>query len=439
MATFKVVPDNRYKRKDNTHRYCLRTIVDGKVKYLPLEFEMTTEQHNLVFVKKLMSNDFIDFREKISALETKAERIYTSMKRYDPERFKQLFYSNGENPNGIDEGLPKTLSVEKLFEYYLNNNQIKRGTKAHMLVAQRMLNYFQPGIFMDEIDAKLLKRFEQSPYSEGKSVSTVSSYMRDIRTVINYFSQVKKIMPADYIYPFGKGGYSIKSHRKKKNVLREDEISSVIELDHFPNYKQEYARDIWLTLYYGCGINPIDLLRLRWENVESNHIHLIRKKTETTRKSNIQELVLPLTEDLKYYLNLVGDPTSPFVLGKIKEGYTETSLMNRKNRFRIEINTELKKISSRLNLSVPLIMSTARDCYASTLKRKGVPREFIGDMLGHSDPRTTSHYLDSLSIDETFDVNDKLVKRKKDKSVDEPPEMTLVLPPVTITELVFER
>ena len=127
------------------------------------------------------------------------------------------------------------------------------------------------------------------------------------------------------------------------------------------------------------------------------------------------------------------------MLGKIKEGYTETSLMNRKNRFRIEINIELKKISSRLNLSVPLIMSTARDCYASTLKRKGVPREFIGDMLGHSDPRTTSHYLDSLSIDETFDVNHKLVKRKKDKSVVEPAEMALILPPETIKELVFER
>ena len=63
------------------------------------------------------------------------------------------------------------------------------------------------------------------------------------------------------------------------------------------------------------------------------------------------------------------------------------------------------------NIPQLLVLST-RDCYASTLKRNGVPREFIGDMMGHADPRTTSHYLDSLSVDETFDVNDKLVKRK---------------------------
>src|SRR5690606_18923072 len=106
------------------------------------------------------------------------------------------------------------------------------------------------------------------------------------------------------------------------------------------------------------------------------------------------------------------DPLSPFVIGKIKEGYDEISLFNRRNRFRGEINTELKKIRSKLNLSAPLLMSTARDCYASSLKRNGVPREFIGDMLGHNDRRTTSHYLDSLSIEETFNINDKIVKLK---------------------------
>ena len=415
MATFKVVPDRRYKRKDNTNRYCLRTMVEGKVTYLPLDFQLTPQEHKIVFNKKSMGKESIDVREQINDLETKAKRIYSSMKRFDPDRFKQLFYNlGGEYINVADDPMvPKTLAVKDLFKYYLDNSQIKRATKVHMAVTQRMLNYFQPGLFVDEIDARFLKRFEQYHTDQGKGMSTVSSYMRDTRTVINYFTKIKPIIPKDYQYPFGRVGYSIKSVRKKKNVMSEMEISSLIEMDHFPNPKQQYALNIWLTLYYGCGINPVDLLRLKWENVESNHIHLIRKKTETTRKSNIQELVLPLTDELKEYLNMVGDPTSPFVLGKLKEDYTETSLMNLKNRFGWEINRQLNKISKSLNLSVPLRLCTARDCYASTLKRQGVPREFIGDMLGHNDPRTTSHYLDSLSIEETFNVNDKLVKKKK--------------------------
>jgi hypothetical protein len=43
------------------------------------------------------------------------------------------------------------------------------------------------------------------------------------------------------------------------------------------------------------------------------------------------------------------------------------------------------------------------------------PRQFISDCLGHSDIRTASHHLDSLSIDESFEVNNSLVKGKKDK------------------------
>ena len=216
------------------------------------------------------------------------------------------------------------------------------------------------------------------------------------------------------------GGYSIKSHRKKKAVLSNDEILRIIEIDKFDSPKQEYAINIWLTLYYGCGINPIDLLKLRTKNVEGNHAHLIRTKTETTRKSNVQELALPLTDELRYYLNKVCDPTSPFVLGKIKEGFTEVSLRNRKNRFRNEINPELRKIREKLNLSAPLLMATARDCYASSLRRSGVSVSDIGDMLGHNDPRTTLHYLDSLSIDESFEVNNRLVKRRKDDCGEEP-------------------
>ena len=40
------------------------------------------------------------------------------------------------------------------------------------------------------------------------------------------------------------------------------EIQSVIDLDKFDSPKQEYARNIWLVLYYGSVINPIDLLKL---------------------------------------------------------------------------------------------------------------------------------------------------------------------------------
>ena len=44
MATFRLKPDKRYSRNNNEHRYCLITTVEGKVRYLPLKYEISQEQ-----------------------------------------------------------------------------------------------------------------------------------------------------------------------------------------------------------------------------------------------------------------------------------------------------------------------------------------------------------------------------------------------------------
>lgn len=412
MATFKVVRDNRYNRKDNSNRYCLRAIVNGKVYYHQLDIELTDQEHKLAFEKNSLAKKWIDIREKCKAEEIKAERIYSTMKRWDPKRFKMLFYGNIENIPVKEDSLPETLALKELTEYYLENTGIKRSSKVHFKCSMSIIEQFYPGVYIDDIDSKFLKRFESHLIEKRKSVATVASYMRNLRTLVNYFMHIKKIIPPDYEYPFGKGGHSIKSVRKKKRVMMEEEIQKVIDLDEFESQKEEYARNIWLTLYNANGINPIDLLRMRWDDFKSDYIPVFRMKTESTLKYTLLEIPVPLTEELKYYLNKVGDPTSPFVLGKIKEGYTDVALRNRKNRFRQEINAELKKLSKRLNLSVPLKMATARDCYAMTNKRNKVSTDFTSDMLGHSDIRTTLNYLDSLSVDESFEVNNRLLKRK---------------------------
>lgn len=416
MATFKVLPDPRYKRKDGTHRYCLRAIVEGKTQYIPIGYGLTAEQHNKVFKQKSMSKECIDIREKFNTLEVKAERIYSSMRRYDPKKFKEVFLGTGESTTELDPGLPQTLELTALSNYYLNESNNRISTKIHFKCSMNIIERYSPGIHLDEIDPKFLREFESKMFSQGKSVSSVSCYLRNLRTLVNYCMNEKNVLPSDYVYPFGKAGHSIKNVRKKKRVMSEDEILKVIELDEFDSSKQEFARNIWLVLYYSNGINPIDLLKLRWDSMKEDYFPVIRTKTETTRVYDLQEITIPITEELRYYLDKVGDPSSPFVLGKLKEGYSEITLRNRKNRFRQEINTELKKIGTKLGLSVPLLMSTARDCYAMTLKRNGVPREHTSDALGHSDIRTTSHYLDSLSIDESFAVNSNLVKSKKRKA-----------------------
>jgi integrase len=416
MATFKVIRDNRYKRRDGSNRYCLKVSANGKNYYVHLDFNLTPQQHTLVFEKKSMARDAIEFRKQVSDLETKAARTYSSMRLFEIERFRTLFNDKDAVVKPIESDLPKSLALKELFEFYARKNPGKINTNTHKKSSLSALEKYQRNLYVDDITVPFLKQFERDMLSNGSSLASVSSYLRDLRTIINYFQSTKRIIPNDYQYPFGKGGYSIKNFRRKKSVLSNEEILKVIEFDDFDSSKQEYARNIWLVLYYGSGINPIDLLKLRWKNRERNGIRLIRTKRETTRQSELQEIYIPLTQNLRYYLNKVAIPEeiSPFVLGKLHEGYSEQSLVNRKNRFRQEINPELRRIKEKLGLSAPLTMASARDAYASSLNRNGTSRAAISEMLGHQDLRTTNHYLDSLSSDKAHQINEGLVSRTKD-------------------------
>lgn len=217
-----------------------------------------------------------------------------------------------------------------------------------------------------------------------------------------------KLIPKTYQYPFGKGGYSVKSFFPKKRVITKDEIKTLVDLKDFKDPAQEYARDIWLFLYRCNGINFVDLLRMRWTSIQGDYIIFFRKKTETTRKNNKTEIIVPITSNLKELIEKIGVKDSPFILGECKEGYLESTFENRRTRLSKRINKNLGVISKQLNLSVPLKMKTARDSYATSLMRGGISKDEIGIMMGHSNSTVTEHYLGTLDIERTHQINSVL-------------------------------
>jgi len=222
---------------------------------------------------------------------------------------------------------------------------------------------------------------------------------------VNYFTHEKKTIPESYEYPFGPGRYSIKSFYGRKLVMTNDEIQKVIDFDDFDNKEQERARDIWLFLYRANGINFADLLRMRWTNIQDEYLIFYRKKTESTRKNNIKPIAAHINPKLQELIDKLGVKGSPFILGLLKEGYKENTFENLSHKVRSKLNENLFEISLKLNLSVPLKLKTARDCYATTLKRAGVSKDNIGEMLGHSNSVVTEHYLASLDIEKIKEIN----------------------------------
>jgi len=192
-------------------------------------------------------------------------------------------------------------------------------------------------------------------------------------------------------------------------VLKETEIQSIIDLKEFQTKEHEFASDVWVMLYRCNGANFADLLRMKWSQKNGDYIFFIGKKTESTRKNNKKQIVIPITDKLKDSIARIGDENSPFLLGKLNEGYDENFFKNRNHKIRQQINQKLKDIGDKLKLSRPLNLGSARDCYANTLDKKNISVKQISQMLGHSNVVITEHYLAGLNPDITFGINESIL------------------------------
>lgn len=408
MATCTLILDKRIKLKNENYNLSIR-IIDGKNQlYLNIS-KMTETQYIKIFIKKDMGQKTVEFRRQCQEQVARVEKIISEIKVFDRNIIKQTFFRK-DTQEESNETSPESLRLEDLFKIYcLENDHLSIRTKIHIKQSKNVFTRENNDLSIIEITPEFLKKIERKRLQEGVSISSINSNFRDLRTVINYFMKKKNIKPSGYFYPFGKGGYSICEYFPKKQVFTNDEISQIINLDEFQSKEEEFARDIWELLYRCNGINFADLLRLRWDQRNGNCFVFFRKKTENTRKKMRQEIVVPINQKVENIINKVGDKNSPFLLGFLKDGYTDENFDYMNRKIRKNVNKSLKKISERMGLSITLQLKTARDSYATVLKRQGVSVDKISEMLSHSSTAVTRHYLGSMDMESVFSVNENLI------------------------------
>lgn len=100
------------------------------------------------------------------------------------------------------------------------------------------------------------------------------------------------------------------------------------------------------------------------------------------------------------------DKDSPFIIGELKEGYSETTLNNKSHKLAAQINNELKFVTQKLGLSLNLVLDLAKDSYATTLNWNSHTINHIAELIGHSSPVITSkHYIGQLTTEEVKEIN----------------------------------
>lgn len=271
MATFNIVLDKRTRLKSGKYNLAIRLVNGNDVMYINIA-KITEDQYDQVFIKKSKDKESIQFRDTCNGYISKCERIFSEFKPFNKARFRELFMNK-------DKDIPQSFILSELFDYYIDKAEdIRPKTKNSLRYTKNRLEDFKPGISVGDVTVSFLKKFEKNEIDDNNSQATIDHHMRNLRSIINYFTNVVKLIPKEYEYPFGKGGFTISSFFPSKQVLKEAEIKSVVELNEFKSKEHEYARDIWLLLYRCNGANFADLLRMEWSQITGDFIFFTRKK-----------------------------------------------------------------------------------------------------------------------------------------------------------------
>ncbi len=186
---------------------------------------------------------------------------------------------------------------------------------------------------------------------------------------------------------------------RKDLTIREESLSKLLNAGPDMVDEKEYRSLLYFRcLYYGNGLNMTDLLHLRKENITEKEIIFHRRKTETASAGRqihvalIPELVRSLDALSSGREHIIGilDGVQPY---SYRELTTVRQAIKTTNKY-------LRSACKTLSIPERVTTGTARHAFATRLLQKGVPIEYISDALGHTNIRTTQHYLDGYTIEQ---------------------------------------
>jgi len=220
------------------------------------------------------------------------------------------------------------------------------------------------GYFKDEIDPKSIK------------VDKIKEWLLTFETIntrnhklcaIKSFYEITVGMPLklDKI-PFSK------KDKKLPQIIEEDEIRAILKV--CTNTKHKTI----IYLLYGCGLRISEVINLKIENLNTNTIDIICAKG---RKDRIVPVPRVLKDLIEYYIEEYS-PQNYLFNGQFDIQYSERS-----------INQFLKDLAKKAGITRNIHAHLFRHSYATHSLEQGVGLPFLQEILGHSNPKTTSIYL----------------------------------------------
>ena len=394
MASIKTatILDTRKLKKDNTYPVKLRITFERKQLYYPTPYNFTKLEFNKVMNGGRQTENEKKIKKKIEAFETKAVSIIEDLPYFTWQNFEKKYLANRAAKNTIKA------AYEERIKTLRDAGQI--GTAVSYECGINSLNKFHPDAKFLDITPDLLSIYEKSMLLKGNSKTTISMYLRTLRSIFNAAISNNDIIPA--IYPFRrneyeKDKYEIPEGSNIKKALEMQDLKKIFDYKSVKGKTKDMARDYWIFIYLTSGLNVKDLCLLQYKNIEGDILKFIRAKTAKQKKEKtIQAVLQPeAIAIIKKWGNKKKD-NNTFVFPVLTGIETPDRQRQLIQQLTHVINDNMKTIAEDLQIVKPVTTYAARHSFATVLKRSGASMELISEMLGHSNLKTTKNYLASF-------------------------------------------
>jgi len=258
-----------------------------------------------------------------------------------------------------------------------------------------------------EITPTLLDKYETQLRSNNNTDGGIGVKMRELRALFN--DAIKKGVVDEKYYPFKNYKVSKLKGKGMKKALSRKEMKLMEALDTVENSHLIDAKNYMLFSYYMGGMNFVDMMKLKWDNIQGDRVLYIRSKTKGRFSVKMLE---PVKQIIAYY-KIQNRPTDYVFPILLKDNLTPIQIENRKHKTLSKFNKQLKEIANIQGVQQNVTSYVIRYSFATNLKFAGISTDLIGESMGHHDVSVTKAYLKEFDDDIFDDAMTKLLEEPK--------------------------
>ncbi len=397
--------DKRRKKKDGTFPVKMQVFNSTKRKHYSTGISLSKNDFEKAWNGKKPRGKLKEVREQLEEITDKAEDVISRLDEFTFPAFEsELFGTTGAEGHDLFSLYNEKIDRFRKLDRPGTADWYKHSRDSIIKFLNHVKTKVPERLEFEDVTVKFLEDYEYFMIKVSeKSRTTVGMYARALRSI---FNTAKESGYTNH-YPFGKRLYQPPDPKKVKKALSDKELDKLVNAE--PKVpEQERAKDWFLLSYCFAGANFRDLMEIRNKDLEGDYLTFYRKKTERTSE---RPVTVPITkqarEIIEKYRGKNLDPDSPAFDFVSSKATAKEKQRIAKNSIKF-INQHLKPLAKKIGINEAISYQWARHTFNTLAVQSGASLEWVQQMQGHANIKTTLNYFQGFPQDKTKSIMERL-------------------------------